>query len=390
MPLTRNIPDPDDDRTPPGAPPEVTTAPTPQRRSAPKRPRLTPLSMTTTVPRAGPAVTNGPPVSALAAPPAPAPASLPTSGAFAGQAAATPLAAAAFGALAAIAASYGTGSPTTDTGQPFAPPDFAADRQPSGSFVWDGHLGSGYTAASSTASGTRDAMGDLNAELSTALTGAAGTTAQGRAAMEAILAEVDSAVTALGTVPDSAAGRQLLINALDSALHRAGGVLGQGQSASALTADRVTALADRYLRDSHPQPAPVVYSGSTAGPPLARPTGTEGQWIDQALELLRGNGYDISQISPADIAAIIQHESGGNPDAINGWDSNAAAGHPSKGLMQTIDSTFYAHALPGHTDIWNPVDNIVAGVRYAIGRYGSVANVPGIVRLHEGMSYVGY
>jgi SLT domain-containing protein len=58
--------------------------------------------------------------------------------------------------------------------------------------------------------------------------------------------------------------------------------------------------------------------------------------------------------------------------------------------MQTIDSTFYAHALPGHTNIWNPVDNIIAGVRYAIGRYGSIDNVPGIVRLHEGMSYVGY
>lgn len=68
-------------------------------------------------------------------------------------------------------------------------------------------------------------------------------------------------------------------------------------------------------------------------------------------------------------------ESGGNPSAINNWDSNAAAGHPSKGLLQTIDSTFAAYALPGHNDIWNPVDNAIAAIRYMIDRYGSIYNV---------------
>jgi hypothetical protein len=70
--------------------------------------------------------------------------------------------------------------------------------------------------------------------------------------------------------------------------------------------------------------------------------------------------------------------------------SNAAAGHPSKGLMQCIDSTFNSHALPGHGDIWNPVDNIIAGVRYSIDRYGSVSNVPGVVGVKRGGGYVGY
>jgi hypothetical protein len=70
--------------------------------------------------------------------------------------------------------------------------------------------------------------------------------------------------------------------------------------------------------------------------------------------------------------------------------SNAQAGHPSKGLMQCIDSTFNAHSLPGHTDIYNPVDNIIAGVRYALGRYGSISNVPGIVAVSHGGAYVGY
>ena len=30
------------------------------------------------------------------------------------------------------------------------------------------------------------------------------------------------------------------------------------------------------------------------------------------------------------------------------------------------------------------------GVRYAIGRYGSLEHVPGIIRVHAGQSYVGY
>jgi len=95
-------------------------------------------------------------------------------------------------------------------------------------------------------------------------------------------------------------------------------------------------------------------------------------------------------MNPQDIATIIQHESGGNPNATNGWDSNAAAGHPSIGLMQTIGPTFDSYKLPGHDNIRDPVDNIIAGVRYAIGRYGSVSNVPGVRAVHNGGAYVGY
>ena len=46
--------------------------------------------------------------------------------------------------------------------------------------------------------------------------------------------------------------------------------------------------------------------------------------------------------------------------------------------------------MPDHKDIWNPVDNIIAGVRYAISRYGSIDNVPGVKAVHNGGSYVGY
>ena len=91
-----------------------------------------------------------------------------------------------------------------------------------------------------------------------------------------------------------------------------------------------------------------------------------------------------------DLGIIAMHESGGNPNAINLTDSNAAAGHPSQGIMQTIPSTFAAYALPGHGNILNPIDNIIAGIRYIQSRYGSVFNVPGIVSLASGGGYVGY
>ncbi len=130
--------------------------------------------------------------------------------------------------------------------------------------------------------------------------------------------------------------------------------------------------------------------GSSGGPPSSPPPGNVQEWIQEAIQILEQNGVPASALNAQDIWTIIQHESGGNPNSINLWDSNAQAGHPSKGLMQCIDSTFNAHSLPGHTNIYNPVDNIIAGVRYAISRYGSIQNVPGIVAVSHGGHYVGY
>lgn len=113
-------------------------------------------------------------------------------------------------------------------------------------------------------------------------------------------------------------------------------------------------------------------------------------WINEAANILRQNGINLSPQDMQWVGIMIQHESGGNPNAINLWDSNAKAGIPSKGLMQTIDPTFNSNKLPGYNDIYNPVHNILAGVRYAIRRYGSIANVPGIRNLNSGRGYVGY
>ena len=111
-------------------------------------------------------------------------------------------------------------------------------------------------------------------------------------------------------------------------------------------------------------------------------------WFSQAANYSKT--HLDTHTTAQDIALIIQHESGGNPNAQNNWDSNAKKGTPSIGLMQTIQPTFDSYKLPGHNNIRNPVDNIIAGVRYSIARYGSVSNVPGLRSMANGGGYVGY
>jgi SLT domain-containing protein len=67
---------------------------------------------------------------------------------------------------------------------------------------------------------------------------------------------------------------------------------------------------------------------------------------------------------------LVQKESGWRADSQNNWDINAKRGHPSKGIAQTIQPTFDKYHIPGHGDIWNPVDNLAAGLNYANHRYG--------------------
>jgi TP901 family phage tail tape measure protein len=99
-------------------------------------------------------------------------------------------------------------------------------------------------------------------------------------------------------------------------------------------------------------------------------------WITSAINNLGGaaGGYPHNTWAPGDFT-IAMRESGGNPLAMNLWDSNAAKGTPSMGLMQTIRPTFDAYKVPGFNDIWNPVHNVMAANRYIKARYGDIRNV---------------
>jgi uncharacterized protein YukE len=144
--------------------------------------------------------------------------------------------------------------------------------------------------------------------------------------------------------------------------------------------------------DSGDQPDGASQPGPTPAAPGHHPGGhgRVDTWIQQAIAVLRAHGYRADQLDPDAIAAIVAHESAGDPGAVNDWDANAARGTPSMGLMQTIAPTFELYHLPGHGEILDPVDNIIAGVRYAVDRYGSVSQVPGVLSLAAGRGYRGY
>lgn len=97
------------------------------------------------------------------------------------------------------------------------------------------------------------------------------------------------------------------------------------------------------------------------------------RWRSTAAQAL----YMTGQYSKSNLDKLMyqmQTESNGNPRAINNWDSNAAAGTPSKGLMQVIDPTFRAYAMRGYnSNIYDPLSNILASIRYAMARYGSLS-----------------
>ncbi|HTK61581.1 MAG TPA: transglycosylase SLT domain-containing protein [Pseudonocardia sp.] len=114
--------------------------------------------------------------------------------------------------------------------------------------------------------------------------------------------------------------------------------------------------------------------------------GSLDDWIAVALDKM-----NMSESLAPGIRAVIMKESRGNPRAINRWDSNALAGRPSQGLMQTVPSTFRAYVLPelSHLPITNPVANITAGVRYMIANYGLSTLLKG-GRFDGAGNYLGY
>ena len=99
--------------------------------------------------------------------------------------------------------------------------------------------------------------------------------------------------------------------------------------------------------------------------------GSVERWRSYVERALKANGIEPTGFRVSKILATIQRESNGNPNAINNWDSNAMAGHPSIGLMQTIGPTFEAYKHAGHNNIRNGYDNLLAAINYIKHRYGT-------------------
>lgn len=125
-------------------------------------------------------------------------------------------------------------------------------------------------------------------------------------------------------------------------------------------------IATKFIKDKLKD-----FGGSGSGVNYKPSAGVE-QWratAKKALEL-------TNQFTEANLNRLLMQmksESGGNPNAINNWDINAKMGIPSKGLMQVIDPTFKAYAMKGFDkNIYDPMSNILAAIRYTLARYGSL------------------
>ncbi|MGC4964029.1 transglycosylase SLT domain-containing protein [Gordonia sp. DT218] len=155
----------------------------------------------------------------------------------------------------------------------------------------------------------------------------------------------------------------------------------QHHAAAAASDKRIEAVADTSTATKPkpaptPAPAPVVAPKPAPAPaPAPAPVYANNLdgWVRQSLDILAKNNIPASYDG---IMRNIMRESTGNPQAINLYDSNAAAGIPSKGLLQMIDPTFATYHVQGTKfDVWDPVSNIVAACNYAAQTYGSMDNV---------------
>lgn len=121
-----------------------------------------------------------------------------------------------------------------------------------------------------------------------------------------------------------------------------------------------------------------IASGGAGGGTFLGPG--SGNYAADISTVLSSLGLPLTLVS--NWLSQIQTESGGNLNAVNLTDSNAAAGHPSVGLLQLIPGTFATYAGPyrntpplvnfgGGPVSENPMAQIYAAIHYALARYGT-------------------
>lgn len=122
--------------------------------------------------------------------------------------------------------------------------------------------------------------------------------------------------------------------------------------------------------DSSPGAALNIAPDPTTGNPGLVPGTAVTRWRAMVAAALKRQGAPATAANIQHMLNRIAIESGGNPKAINLWDSNYRRGTPSKGLVQFIDPTFQAQRDPSlPNNIWDPWANINAAVRRFLFTY---------------------
>lgn len=140
--------------------------------------------------------------------------------------------------------------------------------------------------------------------------------------------------------------------------------------------------------------------GSVGGPVISgsRPANKIKEWIDAAIALTGVSRSEWEQ----PLANLVQTESTGNPTAVNPlhvWtnstgDVKSSINSPGPGWIDNGQATGLAQTLPGTFNqynptgvITNPVDNLVAAIRYIQARYGSINDPTLQAREAAGIGY---
>ncbi|WP_342314706.1 DUF4226 domain-containing protein (plasmid) [Mycobacterium avium subsp. hominissuis] len=259
---------------------------------------------------------------------------------------------------------FGQGNPAMPSSSGF--PEGVLDRlgNTDASTGMTGEAGDAYQSDVDKQANQARAMDNLERKLRTSLQDSAANSTMGRDKIEQIINQVKTALQAMGPIANTPMGQLGVLTTIAQGLQQAGAVLSDAVGKDSLNAGTIKAMSADYLKDLNAggPDSDEQKQLLAAGGPKA--------W---AIKALAANGITdpraVANWLPG-LMTMGQRESGNNPRAINGSDSNAAKGTPSKGWMQTIDSTFAAHWRPGTSrNIYDPVANAAAAIHYVMTRY---------------------